>query len=220
MLCVLWVLKNIEHESLSQWLGELTVNRLATLLHLLDTCTSCFEYKPRRRINQPSCYTHGQVTQDVKSRLEDMILGQGSAREMMQKRKNSSNQSGSGSEKLRWRKEQMTYRPGSENLERVKDDTVTDGHLEGHLATEVSFIILDILERCVATIAQWDSQQTLIGLALTVLLHALGKNQSTTVLPHMFASQRSLVYKVSVVYKVFNIVQIIKNIFIISVIIK
>lgn len=192
----MWVLKNVEHESLSQWLSELTSSRLATLLQLLDACTSCFEYKPRRRTPQPCGYAHAQVTQDVKSRLEDMILGQGSAREMMQKRKSGSQQQGS-TEKLRWRKEQMTYRLGSDNLERVKDDMLIDVHLEGHLATEASFIILDTLERCVTTIAQWDSQQNLIGLALTVLLHALGKNQSTTVLPHMFASQRNLVYKVS-----------------------
>lgn len=193
LICVLWVLKNVEQESLSQWLNELTSSRLATLLHLLDACTSCFEYKPRRRTPQPSGYAHAQVAQDVKSRLEDIILGQGSAREMMQKRKSGAQQT---SEKVRWRKEQMTYRPGTDNLERVKDDMMIDVHLEGHLATEASFIILDTLERCVTTIAQWDSQQNLIGLGLTVLLHALGKNQSTTVLPHMFASQRSLVYKV------------------------
>ncbi|KAK9712392.1 C2 domain in Dock180 and Zizimin protein [Popillia japonica] len=194
LICVLWVLKNVDQECLSQWLSELTTTRLATLLQLLDACTSCFEYKPRRRTPQPCGYAHAQVTQDVKSRLEDIILGQGSAREMMQKRKSGSQQSGS-SEKVRWRKEQMTYRPGSDNLERAKDEMLIDVHLEGHLATEASFIILDTLERCVTTIAQWDSPQNLIGLALTVLLHALGKNQSTTVLPHMFASQRNLVYK-------------------------
>lgn len=84
---MLWVLKNAAPESISQWMGELSSSRLATLLHLLDACTSCFEYKPRRRAQPPSGYAHAQVTQDVKSRLEDMILGQGSAREMMQRRK-------------------------------------------------------------------------------------------------------------------------------------
>lgn len=123
-----------------------------------------------------------------------MILGQGSAREMMQRRKGGMPQT--GSEKLRWRKDQVGYRQGTDGPERPKDDLTLDVHLEGHLATEASFIILDTLERCVATISQWDSQQNLVGLALSVLLHALGKNQSTTVLPHMFASQRSLVFKV------------------------
>lgn len=81
------MLKNIERESLSQWLGELTSSRMGTLLQLLDACTSCFEYRPRRRAPPPSGYAHAQINQDVKSRLEDIILGQGSAREMMQRRK-------------------------------------------------------------------------------------------------------------------------------------
>lgn len=92
----------------------------------------------------------------------------------------------------------MAYRTNTENAERQKDGLMSDMHLEGHLSTEASFVILDTLERCISTVAQWDSQQHLIGLALSVLLHALGKNQSTTVLPHLFASQRSLVFKVSV----------------------
>lgn len=90
----------------------------------------------------------------------------------------------------------MAYRPGTDGVERPRDEISIDVNLEGHLATEASFIVLDTLERCVAAISQWDSQQHLVGLALSVLLHALGKNQSTTVLPHMFASQRSLVFKV------------------------
>ncbi|CAG9827394.1 unnamed protein product [Diabrotica balteata] len=192
LTCVLWVLKNVERDSLSQWLGELSSSRLATLLHLLDACASCFEYRPRRRAPPPSGYAHAQNTQDMRSRLEDVILGQGSAREMMQRRKGGAAQA--SSEKVRWRKEQL-YRPTSELSDRPRDDISNEIHLEGHLATEASFIILDTLERCVATISQWDSQQHLVGLALSVLLHALGKNQSTTVLPHMFASQRSLVFK-------------------------
>lgn len=193
LTCVLWVLKNVERDSLSQWLSELSSTRLATLLHLLDACTSCFEYRPKRRAPPPSGYAHAQAPQDIKSKLEDYILGAGSAREMMQKRKAGTPQG----EKLRWRKEQMAYRPVSDQVDRYRDDHLNDIHLEGHLATEASFIILDTLERCVGTVAQCDSQQHLIGLALSVLLHALGKNQSTTVLPHLFASQRSLVFKVS-----------------------
>lgn len=197
LTCVLWVLKNIEQDSLSQWLGELSVTRLGTLLYLLDACTSCFEYKPKRRAPPSSGYAHAQVTQDVKSRLEDIILGQGSAREMMQRRKGASgNQT---VEKFRWRKEQMPYRL-AESGDRPREDMNIDVHMEGNLATEASFIILDTLERCVATISQWDSQQSLVGQALSVLLHALAKNQSTTVLPHMFASQRSLVFKVCLFY--------------------
>ncbi|KAL1514145.1 hypothetical protein ABEB36_003452 [Hypothenemus hampei] len=193
LTCVLWTLKNVDRESLSQWMGELRASRLGTLLHLLHACTSCFEYRPRRRVPPSSGYAHAQVSQDIRSRLEDVIRGQGSAREMMQRRKGGASQA--STEKLRWRKEQMTYRVSAELQERPRDDTFYDTHLEGHFATEASFIILDALERGVSTIAQLDSQQHLVGLALSVLLHALGKNQSTTVLPHMFASQRSLVFK-------------------------
>ncbi|XP_044752960.1 dedicator of cytokinesis protein 7 [Coccinella septempunctata] len=194
LTCVLWVLKNIEKDCLSTWLGELSSSRLTTLMQLLDACISCFEYKPRKMAPPPTGYAHAQGTQDMRSKLEGVILGQGSAREMMQRRKGNTPQAGT-TEKLRWRKEQMAYRLTSENTDRPREELLNDVYLEGHFATEASFIILDTLERCVLVVAQWDSQQHLIGLALTVLLHALGKNQSTTVLPHMFASQRSLVYK-------------------------
>lgn len=40
-----------------------------------------------------------------------------------------------------------------------------------------------------------DIQQAVVGTILKILLHALARNQSTTVLPHMFATQRSLVFK-------------------------
>nr|CAI5841828.1 unnamed protein product [Callosobruchus analis] len=72
LTCVLWVLKNAEREGLSQWLNELPSSRLATLLHLLDACASCFEYKPRQRAPPPSGYVHAQGVQDMRSRLEDV----------------------------------------------------------------------------------------------------------------------------------------------------
>lgn len=52
-------------------------------------------------------------------------------------------------DRLRWRKEQMTYRPSSELAERPRAEIETDAQIEGNLATEVSFIILDTLERIV-----------------------------------------------------------------------
>lgn len=42
-----------------------------------------------------------------------------------------------------------------------------------------------------------DALQGVLSTVLKVLLHALGSNQSTMVLQNMFATQRSLVYKVS-----------------------
>lgn len=44
--------------------------------------------------------------------------------------------------------------------------------------------------------SQLDNLQNLLGVVLKVLLHALGRNQSTCVLQNMFATQRSLVFKV------------------------
>jgi hypothetical protein len=52
-------------------------------------------------------------------------------------------------DRLRWRKEQMAYRPSSELPERPRAEIETDAHIEGNLATEISFIILDTLERIV-----------------------------------------------------------------------
>lgn len=52
-------------------------------------------------------------------------------------------------DRLRWRKEQMAYRPSSELPERPRAEIETDAHIEGNLATEVSFVILDTLERIV-----------------------------------------------------------------------
>lgn len=43
----------------------------------------------------------------------------------------------------------MAYRPSSELPERPRAEIETDAHIEGNLATEVSFIILDTLERIV-----------------------------------------------------------------------
>jgi hypothetical protein len=43
----------------------------------------------------------------------------------------------------------MAYRPSSELNERPRAEIETDAHIEGNLATEVSFIILDTLERIV-----------------------------------------------------------------------
>jgi hypothetical protein len=50
----------------------------------------------------------------------------------------------------------MTYRPSSELPERPRAEIETDAHIEGNLATEVSFIILDTLERIVqVNVPEW-----------------------------------------------------------------
>lgn len=113
---------------------------------------------------------------------------------MMQRRKERS-VSASGSDKLRWRKDQMPYRSGVDLNERPREEIEADAHIEGNLATEATFVILDMLEKVVQVVSASDVQQSVVGTILKILLHALARNQSTTVLPHMFATQRSLVFK-------------------------
>ncbi|XP_075219096.1 dedicator of cytokinesis [Lycorma delicatula] len=216
LICFLWVIKNMDKEVLRQWWLDLPSQRLRQLLEALDICISCFEYKGKRTVkNQTQQFSN--KTMDIKSRLEDVILGQGSARcEMMLRRKgvsssgsisstgtsgssiNSIGMSVTGSgDRLRWRKEQMAYRsPDVTDRPRPNVKNVEmEGHVEGSLATEVSFIVLDTLEQIVQVSSQSDHLQGLLGAVLRVLLHALSRNQSTCVLHNMFATQRSVVFK-------------------------
>lgn len=45
LICLLWVLKNVDEELLSQWWNSLSITRLNLLISVLDLCVSCFEYK-------------------------------------------------------------------------------------------------------------------------------------------------------------------------------
>merc|ERR1719412_980982 len=68
-------------------------------------------------------------------------------------------------------------------------------HMEGNLATEASMLILDTLDLIVQVVSHTDHSQGLLASVLRVLLHALGTNQSTMFLQHLFAVQRSFVFK-------------------------
>merc|ERR1719412_997513 len=68
-------------------------------------------------------------------------------------------------------------------------------HMEGNLATEASMLVLDTLDLIVQVVSHTDHSQGLLASVLRVLLHALGTNQSTMFLQHLFAVQRSLVSK-------------------------
>ncbi|XP_046985251.1 dedicator of cytokinesis protein 7 [Schistocerca americana] len=197
LICFLWVIKNVDKTVLKHWWTELPSQRLHQLLEVLNICISCFEYKGKKAIKRFSQQSFRKTT-DIKSRLEDVILGQGSARSemiMRRKEKNPPASPGWPGDRLRWRKEQMAYRPTAEQPERPRAEVETDAHIEGNLATEVSFVILDTLEQIVQVASQTDNLQGLLGVVLKVLLHALSRNQSTIVLQNMFATQRSLVFK-------------------------
>ena len=68
-------------------------------------------------------------------------------------------------------------------------------HMEGNLATEASMLVLDTLDLIVQVVSHTDHSQGLLASVLRVLLHALGTNQSTMFLQHLFAVQRSFVFK-------------------------
>ncbi|KAG8222990.1 hypothetical protein J437_LFUL002713 [Ladona fulva] len=195
LICFLWVIKNVDKNVLKLWWAELPLTRIHQLLEVLNICISCFEYKGKKTIKRAQ-QNFGK-TSDIRSRLEDVILGQGSARSEMIMRRKERNPPlpGWSGDRLRWRKDQMAWRPYLDTPERPCAEVETDAHIEGNLATEVSLIILDTLELIVQVASFSDNLQGILSVVLKVLLHALARNQSTCVLQCMFATQRSLVFK-------------------------
>ena len=57
--------------------------------------------------------------------------------------------SGGPGDRYRWRKDHVSYRPNSETTDKPTPEHENDCQVEGNLATEVSFIILDTLEQIV-----------------------------------------------------------------------
>lgn len=204
LACFLWVLKNMNKNVLKQWWAELPPQRFHQLLETLYVSSYTFEYRGKKELLKRCAPQTLTKTTDVKSKLEDMILGQGSARnEMMLRHRVSGATLGAASPgagagpgaTLRWRKEQMAYRPSTESSDKQAVDVEADAQFEGNLATEVSLVVLDTLEQMVAVASRSDALQPLLGAVLKVLLHSLARNQSSTVLRHMFATQRALVFK-------------------------
>ncbi|XP_067118403.1 dedicator of cytokinesis protein 7 isoform X1 [Centruroides vittatus] len=197
LCCFLWVIKNVEDRVLKHWWSELAPHRVHQLLEILFICVTGFEYKGKRELRR-FCQQSLRKTSDIKSRLEDVILGHASARsEMIMRRKerNPPSPNPYQGDRLRWRKDQMQWRYTSEQSERPKIEIDTEAHIEGNLSTEINMVLLDTLELIIQTVCQSDSLQGLLSIVLRVLLHALGCNQSTIVLQNMFATQRSLVFK-------------------------
>ncbi|KAG0420649.1 hypothetical protein HPB47_003371, partial [Ixodes persulcatus] len=207
LACFLWVLKNADQRTLRHWWADWPPQRLNQLLDILYICISCFEYKGKKTMRRFAQQTL-RKTSDIKSKLEDAILGHSSARsEMMMRRRGNNAGSGGGPERsaqlqtptqgdrLRWRKDQTQWRHGSDSFDRPKVEVEVEAHMEGNLATEVTATVLDVLELIVQVVSQSDSQQSVLGTVLRVLLHALDCSQSTLVLQSLFATQRSLVFK-------------------------
>lgn len=170
-----------------------------TLRQLLDVCNialNCFEYIGKKRLRYRAQKKFGKDV-DVKARLEDVILGQGSARSelMLRRTERMPTSPADAPERVRWRKEQKLYKPAGEGEVALSTQTDTDAGVEGNLATEATLIILDTLEMIVASVATSSTGQALLGDVLGVVLRALSCNQSNEALHNLFGTQRALVFK-------------------------
>jgi hypothetical protein len=193
LACFMWVLKNIEPELLTKWWCGLTISRFSCLLDVLDLCIACFEYRGRKAI-------HGALGvaltgSDMQTRLTETIMGVGSARALMMRRRQMGGDPASKETGRRWG---ITYRKESSRVldnSRLPVDIEYDATIESNLATECSLIILDTLEKLIQDTSTSDSLQHLLARILSILLHFLSCNQSLQSLSNIFATQRSLVFK-------------------------
>lgn len=191
LACFLWVLKNLESGILLRWMMGVPPHRIHKMLQVLNTCLPSFEYKGRKR--QPvKRNTHSfRKTADIE-KLEECIRGTISARNDLINRRKDKN----STDKLRWRKDQMPYRSQFyDGVTKIDQDSEIVNYIEGNLATEISLVILDVLELIVQVATVSEIHNNLLGVVLKVLLHALSRNQSTLSLQNLFASQRSLIFK-------------------------
>lgn len=195
LMCLVWVLKWSDRQALQACLADLTPSRLHTLLALVDLCFKCQEYKGRKEIMK-CAQQNVRKTTDMKAKLEDVILGQGSARsDFIMRRKGAL----SGGRRERWRKDWV--RGGGGGGARGEQGSplspLSHSHplLSSALAAEVSLTLLHALETIVQSCSNLDCGQSICSAALQVLLRALQRNQSVTVLQHMFATVRALIVK-------------------------
>ncbi|XP_065315700.1 dedicator of cytokinesis protein 6-like [Gordionus sp. m RMFG-2023] len=87
LICFLWILKNVDKSLLKNWWSELTYIQLGQFLELLYLVIQSFEYKGQEIVRSHLIHN----TENLKSRLEDAIIGTLNARsEMMARRKDSS----------------------------------------------------------------------------------------------------------------------------------
>ncbi|KAL0280011.1 UNVERIFIED_CONTAM: hypothetical protein PYX00_001439 [Menopon gallinae] len=204
--CFLWLLKNLDRDLLRNWFLESSVTSLRQLLDAMNICLRCFEYLGKKWIKRRAQKKFGKDV-DIKAKLEDVILGQGSARsEMMMRRKEKNppspgwagtDSASNNTDRLRWRKEQKLYKPASDGGLCPQAQAEADAAIEGNLSTEATLVILDTLEMIVQVICQSNSfqGQGLLGDVLGVILRALSCNQSNEALHNLFGTQRSIVYK-------------------------
>ncbi|XP_013181338.1 PREDICTED: dedicator of cytokinesis protein 7 isoform X1 [Papilio xuthus] len=193
LMCLAWVLKWTSRDVLAACAADLPAPRLHQLLALLDLCFKCHEYKGRKEILK-CAQQNVRKTTDIKAKLEDVILGQGSARnDFIMRRKGGSSGRGCGGRggRERWRKEWV--RGGARS--RPASPARPHPALAAALAAELALALLHALETIVQSVSGLEWGQTACSAALGVLLRALQRDQSAPVLQHMFASVRALIVK-------------------------
>lgn len=89
---------------LRHWLRDLSPNRVAQFLDVLQLCISCFEYKPSATAS--GGVGGGESGAELKQKLEDAILGPNSSAKEFLRSKKVSGELGTPSG-VRWRKEQL-----------------------------------------------------------------------------------------------------------------
>ncbi|XP_068621586.1 dedicator of cytokinesis protein 7 [Battus philenor] len=192
LMCLVWVLKWTERGVLSACAADLPAARLHQLLALLDLCFKCQEYKGRKEIMK-CAQQNVRKTTDIKAKLEDVILGQGSARNdfIMRRKGGSSGRACSRGGRERWRKEWVRGASRSRPASPARPQPA----LAAALAAEIALALLHALETIVQSVSGLEWGQSACSAALGVLLRALQRNQSAPVLQHMFASVRALIVK-------------------------
>ncbi|KFD68798.1 hypothetical protein M514_02728 [Trichuris suis] len=171
LLCLCWVIKNLDTQTFQRWLGDLNVIRLTHLLDALQICITCFEYKGCRL---------------PKSDVEHDVLAECP----------SSSPTAKGEFPV---KEQNVVRRAPVGV--CVDDLTNSSIMEGSLSTEVSLIVLDTLESISRLALSSDCLNSagggpaILSMVLRVLLHMFASSQSVRVLLNLFASQRAFVAK-------------------------
>ncbi|XP_050685080.1 dedicator of cytokinesis protein 7 isoform X2 [Leptidea sinapis] len=191
LMCLVWVVRWNERGALAAAVADLPPAALHSLFTLLDLCFKCQEYKGRKEIMK-CAQQNVRKTTDIKAKLEDVILGQGSARSDFIMRRKGGGSCGRGAARDRWRKEWVR---GAGRSRPASPTRPPQPALAAHLAAELALTLLHALEAIVQSCSSSEWSQAACSGALTVVLRALQRNQSTTVLQHMFATVRSLVHK-------------------------
>lgn len=194
LICGIWIFKNLEKHLLYRWLMGLNPQRLYQILQMLNICIACFEYTGKKHLPslRRNMKSFRKAKTDLKEKLEECIRGTNSARNDFINRRKDRN----CTEKFRWRRDQMPYRSQFYDvINKNYPNAELSYHIEGSMATEVLLIVLDTLEILVQVTTNSEVHQNLLSIVLKVMLHALSRNQSTTALRNLFASQRSFIFK-------------------------